>query len=326
MPAETTRFAIVGAGSIGRRHARNLRALGARDLLAVDTRADRLAEIQTESGVPGVMTLEEAWDWEPEAVFVTLPTSLHVPVALDSARRGCHLFIEKPLGSSPEGVDELVETVRRHGLVTLVGCNLRFHPGLRRLKSLLDEGAVGIPYAAHVAFGSYLPDWHPWEDHRQSYSARRELGGGVVLDAIHEIDYARWLLGAVTAVRAVAGTFGALGIETEDLATMTLDHQNGAVSHVHLDYLTRPPVRRCEVYGADGTLRLDLLTGDLELVDGSGSRLFAPPKAWEPNDMYVDELRHFLACLAGRAEPEQDVVSGAEVLRVALAVLEAAEQ
>src|SRR5229473_3673854 len=121
-------------------------------------------------GIEAVEHLEQAWDYRPDVVLITAPTSLHVPLALKAAEVGCHLFIEKPLSNHLEGVEQLLTAVRERNLVTLVGCNLRFHPGLMRIKKLLEERAIGRVIGARVEVGQYLPDWHPQEDYRQSYS------------------------------------------------------------------------------------------------------------------------------------------------------------
>src|SRR5262249_50073259 len=154
--------------------------------------------------------LDDAWHDGVDVAFITAPTRLHIPLALQAAEHGCHLFVEKPLADCLEGVERFLETVKERNLVTLVGCNLRFHPGLIQVKRLLEEGAIGRVIAARVEVGQYLPDWHPQEDYRQGYSARRELGGGVILDAIHEIDYVRWLLGEIVAVACFGGKLSRL--------------------------------------------------------------------------------------------------------------------
>src|SRR5262249_5372924 len=163
-------------------------------------------------GAEPVSELDEAWRASPDVAVVATPPSTHTAVALEAARRGCHLFVEKPLSDRWDGVDELIAEVRARSLVCLVGCNLRFHPGLVELRRLLDEGAIGRVLGARIEFGQYLPDWHPWEDYRETYSARRALGGGVILDAIHELDYAMWLLGPVSKVTALADHISTLEI------------------------------------------------------------------------------------------------------------------
>ena len=185
---------ITGLGSIGQRHARNLRTiLGDRaELIAWRTRNLELPP-ELSGAVRQVPDLAAALSEQPDAVFITNPSSMHLPVAQAAADAGCALFIEKPLAHTWEGVERLIQTVERRGSVAMLGYQMRFHPGLRRLKTLLHAGAIGRTVSARLDFGEYLPDWHPYEDYRESYAARRSLGGGVLLSQIHEFDYLCWL-------------------------------------------------------------------------------------------------------------------------------------
>jgi predicted dehydrogenase len=175
--------------------------------------------------------------------------------------------------------------------------------------------------AARVEVGQYLPDWHPSEDYRQGYSARHDLGGGVILDAIHEIDYIRWLLGPVRSVACFAGTLSRLEVETEDTAAVLLRFAGGAIGEVHLDYVQRAYSRTCQVIGDEGTIRWDYGAGEARVyrADSRAWEAFPNPDGWRPNQMYVDELNHFLRCLAGTERPALDVHDAARVLDVALA-------
>jgi predicted dehydrogenase len=320
------RVLVIGCGSIGKRHLGNLKALNAGEIFACDPRDDRRQEATTQFDVAAWATLEDGWKREPNGAVIATPTSTHVDLALEAARRGCHLFIEKPVGHRLDGLDELLEIVSRRGLVTLVGCNMRFHPGLMKVKSLLEEKAVGHVVAARVEVGSYLPDWHPWEDYRESYSALTHLGGGVILDAIHELDYIRWMLGEVRTVACFSGRQAGLGIETEDTAGILLRFVDGAIGEVHLDYVQREYSRTCQIIGDKGTIRWDYGAGEVRLYSGATRRsdVFHNPLGWGPNSMYLDEARHFLRCLAGENEPAVDVFEGRRVLEVALAAKESA--
>jgi predicted dehydrogenase len=218
--------------------------------------------------------------------------------------------------------------ISQREIISLVGCNLRFHPGLAEVKRLLDAGSVGRPIAARVEVGQYLPDWHPWEDYRRGYSARAELGGGIILDAIHEIDYIRWLLGDVSQTVCLAGKLSDLEIDTEDTAALLLGFVNGTVGEVHLDYVQRAYSRSCQIIGAEGTIHWDYAAG---LVRWYSARtrewsLSTNPADWDANQMYLDEMMHFLACLAGREKPQLDAAEAAQVLRVALAAKESSRQ
>jgi predicted dehydrogenase len=321
------RFLVMGCGSIGKRHIANLLAAGVGEVIGFEVRADRAKEVHATFGVEVVTDLDAAFARRPSVAFVTAPTSLHVALALQAAERGCHLFIEKPLAHNREGVEKLLGLARQNNLVTLVGCNMRFHPGLRAVKRLLEERAVGLVTAAFIEVGQYLADWHPYEDYRQGYSARKDLGGGVILDAIHEIDYARWLLGPVTTVCCFAGHLSNLEIETEDTAALLLRFASGVIGEVHLDYVQRAHSRTCQVIGDEGTVRWDYSAGEVRVYSErtKGWKTIANPAGWQPNQMYVDELAHFLRCLAGEEKSTLDVFDAARVLDVALAARNSAE-
>ena len=328
-PAPPLRWLVVGCGSIGTRHINNLRTLGADQIVACDVNAKRRQEVADRFGISVVRELDEAWEYQPTVALITVPTSLHVPVAMQAAEHGCHLFIEKPLSDRVDGaLHHLLKMVRDRQLVSLVGCNFRFHPTLRRVKQLCEEGAIGHVVAARAEVGQYLPDWHPWEDYRQSYSARRALGGGVILDAIHEIDYIRWLMGAVEAVASFASKLSALEIETEDTAAILLRFVGGAIGEVHLDYIQRASSRTCHIIGEQGTIRWDYTTGEMQWYSAETGqwRVFTNPESWKPNQMYVDELQHFLRCVVGAERPAQDLPAGVHALHIALAAKRSAEQ
>jgi predicted dehydrogenase len=322
------RFLVIGCGSIGKRHIGNLIALNERDILAFDVMPDRRREVQSLFGVSVLDNLVDAWKAGPDVVVVTAPTSLHLSAAIEAAQRRCHLFIEKPLSHNREGLEDLQDLVRKKGLLTLVGCNMRFHPGVQRIKKMLEDGAIGRTMAIRAEFGQYLPDWHPGEDYRQGYSARSELGGGIILDAIHEIDYIRWLAGEVDTVACLCGKIGSLEIDTEDTAAILLRFTNGAIGEIHMDYLQRAYTRTCRIIGEEGTIRWDHAAKTVACYS-AGNRAWQSlrdPTDWEPNRMYLDEFRHFLACLAGNEKPCQDVFEATRVLKIALAARESARE
>jgi len=319
--AGSLRFVVAGCGSIGKRHMRNLRALGAGEIIASDLRADRRGEVKEALGLETVASLDDVWGRAPDAIVIAAPTALHLPLALEAAERGVHLFIEKPLASAWDGIERLMKLARDKKLVSLVGCNMRFHPGLVKVKRLLAEQAVGRIIAARVEAGQYLPDWHPWEDYRQSYSARADLGGGVILDAIHEIDYIRWLLGEIAGVFCLAGKLSRLEINTEDTAALLLRFDHGALGEIHLDYVQRAYHRTCQIIGDEGTIHWDYTAGQVRWYSAHKKnwQCFNNPAGWDVNEMYVAEMSHFIDCLARRAQPEQDLFEAARVLGIALA-------
>lgn len=323
-----------GLGSIGQRHLRNLRALlgdrvevlawrvrGGGPVLAADMTVRPGKSIEEAYRVRSFSLLEEALAEKPDVVFITNPNHLHLSTALAAARAGCHLFIEKPVADSLAGVDALLAEVEHRRLVALVAYQFRFHPGLRWVKQLLAAGRLGQPVAAHIVNGEYLPDWHPWEDYRQTHPARRALGGGCLRIQTHELDYALWLFGLPRRVYAVGGRLSRLEVDVEDSVSLLLECEYAGRPlpvHIHLDYLQRPPQRVCEIAGDAGKMRYDYYARTAEFWDlASRTREVLHFDQFDRNEMFLAELRHFLACLEGREAPLVDLAEGVRSLKIA---------
>jgi len=317
---------VVGLGSIGKRHIRNLKALGAGDIIGQDVQRERCHAVEQEYRVKAYNRLEEALAEKPDVALVCTPTSSHIPPALLAAQSGCHLFIEKPLSHSRDSIDELVEIVAQKNLVTLVGCNMRFHPGIARMKQLLENKSIGRVLCARAQSGQYLPDWHPGEDYRQGYSANHSLGGGSILDGVHEIDYLSWFLGRVEQVFCFADKLSSLEIDTEDLAEILLCFESGAIAEAHLDYIQRSYSRSCQLIGEEGTILWDYSDKQVKIYSTGTKEWQVLPEepGYDSNQMYVEEMRHFIQCLRGKTKPAQDIMAGKRVLEIALAAKESA--
>jgi len=317
---------VAGLGSVGKRHFDNLRSLGAERRLAL-LRTGRGTLVEADP--PDVRIhrdLDGALEDRPFAVIVANPTALHVPLALAAAKAGAHVFIEKPLSDSLQGVEDLEREISVRGLIGLVGFQFRFHPALRQIKEWLSDQAIGRIVSVHARWGECLRSWHPWEDYRGSYSARRNLGGGVVLTLCHPFDYLRWLVGEIVTVSAETAQLGGLGIEVEDTAHIILRFEGGALASVDLDYVEHPPVHALRILGQRGCILWDNTSGIARQQDRDGSivRSFAPPEGFERNTLFLEEMRHFLECLEGTAAPLCTVEDGIRALKVALAAGEAA--
>ncbi len=325
------KFLIAGLGSIGRRHLRNLVALGENHILLHRTHRSTLPDDEL-TGFPVETDLDAALAHKPDAVIISNPTALHLDVAIPAAEAGCHLFLEKPVSHSLERVDQLRRAVQQGGGKVVVGFQFRFHPGLQKIARLLGEGAIGRPISVRAHWGEYLPVWHPWEDYRQSYSARSDLGGGVILTLCHPLDYLRWLFGEVESLWAFAGKLSDLEVQVEDVAEIGLRFSNGVLGSVHLDYVQRPPAHRLEITGTQGTIRWDNADGIVHLAQtASNGKVspwisFPPPDNFERNEMFLDELRHLLAVMCGEVAPLCSLNDGVQALRLALAAHHSARE
>lgn len=316
------KFLIAGFGSIGRRHFRNLLALGERDIILHRTGRSTLPDDEI-AGFPVETDLQAALAHRPDAVIVANPTALHLDVAIPAAQAGCHILMEKPVSDSLERVDALRDALQHGGGTLLVGFQFRFHPGLQTAAELLRSGAIGRPVFARAHWGEYLPNWHPWEDYRQSYAARPELGGGVVRTLTHPFDYLRWLLGEAEVAGAQIGTLGDLGIAVEDTAEVSLRFASGAFGSLHLNYLQQPARHTLEIVGTHGTLRWDNADGTLHCFQAAAASWeeYPVPDGFERNTLFMDELRHFIAVASGRAEPVCTLEDGLRVQQLALDAL-----
>lgn len=317
------RTLVLGCGSVGSRHLHNLATLEAGELAAFDPEPEALARAGRDA--PGLATftdLGDAWGWKPDLVLVTSPTSLHAEQALDALRHGCDVFVEKPLSDSADGLDGLVSEAASRGAVTMVACNLRFHPGVAEMKRIVDSGVLGQVVTARVEFGQWLPDWRPGTDHRASYSANRGQGGGIVLDAIHEIDYAMWLFGLPEQAVGVAARLSMLTVDTEDTADLILRFEGGPVATVHMDYVQRAYTRSCKVAGTEGTAVWDWPTGRVSVYTASAGEwsVVREDTDYDKNDMYVEGLRCFLECVRERKTTPNPLDAARRTLEVALSV------
>ena len=305
------RFLIIGCGSIGQRHMRNLRLLG-HQACGCDPDPSRPAEFRRP---------EEALKQKFDGALICAPTRFHISLALAAARKGIHLFIEKPLSDSLAGLPALQKAVRQKKLVTLVGCNTRFFPSFELAKNLLDQGAIGRVLSVRISCGFYLPYWHPQEDYRIGYSAKRALGGGVILDDIHEIDSLYWLFGPAREVFCLADKVSDLAIDTEDIAEIMLKLKSGVIAQVHLDYLQRTYRRSYEFIGDKGVLLWDYITQTVELFSAPTNRkqVFQESINTDRQTMFLKEMEHFVDCIKGKERSMNDITSARSILAIALA-------
>jgi predicted dehydrogenase len=316
------KFLIAGLGSIGRRHLRNLLALGEQDIVLYRTGlstlpADELTGFRVETDLKAALRLK------PDAVIVSNPTSLHLDVAIPAAETGCHLLLEKPVSHSLERTDELRSAVDRGGGQVLVGFQFRFHTTLQAAASVLAGGGIGRPIAAHAHWGEYLPAWHPWEDYRHSYAARDDLGGGVVRTLCHPIDYLGWLLGRPELLWARTERLGDLDLMVEDVAELFIRFPNGGVGIIHLDCLQQPASHHLEIVGTQGTMRWNNSDGALRIyrVQHGTWEAVLPPDDGDRNSMFVQEMRHFVDVARGVALPRCTLDDGLHTLRIVMEAL-----
>ncbi|HEY4761428.1 MAG TPA: Gfo/Idh/MocA family oxidoreductase [Thermoguttaceae bacterium] len=319
---------VIGLGSIGRRHLGNLRQL-VPDAHITLLRHDQ--NLPTPEDVVKltdriVYRLEEALDEGPDCAVIASPAPFHVEVASALAERGVHLFVEKPLSNRLEGVDSLINVCRRQECVLLVGYVLRYHPLLQTAHDAVRRGDIGRVLSLRAEVGHDLREWRPASDYRQTVSARKDLGGGVLLELSHEIDYARWLAGEVASVVAYTTHASDLEIDVEDMAEIVLRFGNGALGNIHLDMVQACPMRTCRVIGTEGILICDFSNSQLRIYSRQTKQWtdLSLKETIARNNMYITQMQHFLDCVAGRAKPQVTGEDGKRALQIVLAAKDSA--
>ena len=317
---------IVGYGSIGRRHLQNLQTLGYKNFVLYRTGKSILPD-NGNATISIEYDLTKALSYKPIATIIANPTALHIPVALAAARAGSHLFLEKPVSHTLDGVEELIRLTKRKGLIVQTGFQFRFHPGLLKIKYLLETNAIGPVVSVQAHWGEHLPDWHPWEDYHKSYSARVDLGGGALLTLCHPFDYLYWLIGKINRVAAVTSRRGGLSITVEDTAEVILHFMSGAIGTVHLDFIERPTEHYLRIIGQKGVIHWDNSDGCVRLQSERGVwEKLSLPNGFDRNSLFLDELRHFLSCIMENQQPQCTLDDGVATLRIVLAAKESAQK
>lgn len=304
---------FLGLGSIGKRHLNILKKLYTEIEIIAFRNSQNSEKI---SEVKDYYDLDNALSENPDIAFITNPTSLHIKSAIKCAQAGCHLFLEKPLSHNTENIEELIKIIDKNNLITLMGCNMRFNPVIKEIKRIIDDLEISKIYSYQINCGSYLPDWRPDRDYRKIYSAKKGLGGGVILDLIHEIDYAYWLFGKVTDIEAYTGHFSKLEINTEDVAEIILKNKENIVGNIHLDYLRVKAKRIIEVITEDYVIEGNLLNGELNVIhkDKNINKILK----FNHDEMYEEQIKYFINCVKNNEKTFNGIKEGYEVLKIAL--------
>ncbi|MBP2316825.1 Gfo/Idh/MocA family protein [Azospirillum soli] len=307
--------AVLGLGSIGLRHARNLLGLG-QSVVGFDPDPERRGALQALGG--RAMDDRTAVLDEARAVVVASPNAFHLADLADAVARRLPVLVEKPLAHNADACARLLKDADAQGVIVAAALNLRFHPAVRAARACLLEGKLGHPLWARLICASYLPAWRPHQDYRAGYTAAAETGG-VLFDIIHEFDLAIHLLGPGRTLAAAARRSGLLEIASEDCADVILAHDSGVRSALHLDYVTRPRRRVTEIAGTEGLLEINLNTRQFRRWNIAGDLVDDIGFPGIPDEDYISEMTEFLDCVAGRAYPTCEGLEALMVLKQVIA-------
>ncbi len=297
---------IVGLGSIGQRHAACLQKLNDVEIAVLRSKKGTLKE---KSGFTEFYSLDEALAYQPEGVIIANPTSLHVETALPFLQRGIKVLIEKPIASSfadPEKLSAYSENL-------LVAYCVRFLPVVKIIKEIAAEEEI---YKLSFKRSYYLPKWHPYADYRTEYTAKKELGGGVIRTLSHEIDLMLYLFGEPVSTVGVTDKISPLEIDTDDFAFVTCKMKTGARINFELDFFSPKNVNIAEMFTEKGKYTWDmnemLFTSYSETVP---ERLYGP-ELFNIEKMYSSQAEDFIGFVKGNKSENATCQSSLSVLNI----------
>jgi predicted dehydrogenase len=266
-----------------------------------------------------VTRLEDGVAEQPDVAFLCAPAVVQQAVLEPLVHQTrCHFLVEKPIAPAMDGLAGLVRVLEEQHRKSIVGYNLRFHPVSAVVRETLRTGSLGKVCSVRASVGQYLPDWHPNEDYRQGYSANRSLGGGVMLDLIHEIDLLYSWFGRPQAVKAIAGTVSTLDIDTEDTAAVLCRFAGGVVGCIQLDYVQRVPARNGTIVGEAATLSYDFMKSECRIDRPGADPVVHAFPDFVRNEMYVAEVAHLLDSIGTGGDCSPSLREGMDVLEIAL--------
>jgi len=295
-----TRILIVGLGSIGKKHI-GILTDHFPDIEVIVLRHKDCNKEQTKKlGINYCVTsIIDAIALSPQAAIIANPSSKHLEISIQLASHGVHLLIEKPISNSSEGVADLIKVCLENNILLMTAYNLRYLPSLIKLYKYVQERKTGQILTINSQVGSYLPSWRSGADYSKSVSAQKALGGGVLLELSHELDYLSWIFGKIKWVKAHVSKQSNLDIDTEDLVNVILGiHSSNGSEHIatlNMNFFRHDAVRQCEIIGNDGTLIWDYIAGEVKYFSAS-------LKEWETmhsslpdkNFTYIEQVKHFL--------------------------------
>lgn len=327
---------MIGLGSIGQRHVKNLKKLygkrvhlyAFREQRRLDVYGENLEivpekNVEEEYDIKVCNSLEEAFLQKIEIAFISNPTSMHVDYAIKMAEKGVNLFIEKPISDNLENVNQLLSVIKKNKIIASVGYQMRYHPCIKKLREFLEKSEIGQLLFVHCVVGELITEMHQYEDYSKQYIARKKLGGGVVVNQIHELDYLQWILGMPKQVYSIGGKISDLNIDVEDCA-MSLckfNYINKELPvYIQQDMLQKPPKRNCYIIGSKGKLEMDLISNILKLYKNTGETEEYKFESFQRNEMFMEEIKDFIECVQEKKRPYITVEEGIKSLQIAIAI------
>lgn len=303
---EKLKVCFVGVGSIAKRHIKNLHAIcdDKNIELTIDAYRRALGIIE---GVDSEYCSKADVPNDYDAIFITNPTDMHLTSLEQFHDKGKHFFIEKPVVSLPQ-IERAKQLKTHDNSIYYVACPLRYNAVIQYIKKNINLNDV---ISVRSISSSYLPDWRPGQDYRETYSAHKDMGGGVSIDLIHEWDYLTYLFGMPQTVKSIIGKKSDLEIDSDDYAIYIAEYED-TIAELHLDYFGRKTIREVQLFTKEDTIIGDIANNKVTFLKTGEAIDFHE----ERDDFQKRELIHFLNMMDGTDEIEDGFHHGISVLEL----------
>ena len=287
------KVAVIGLGNISKRHRKNIKHIYPDAKVYAVSSSGRIPKEPVSDSDEVIESVEGLLAVNIDYAIIASPATFHCEHAIRLIQANIPVLIEKPITASSNDLEKLSRSILKFNGVVAVAYCLRYLPSTLLMKDLLENNAVGDIYNVFIDTGEYLPSWRPKINYTDSVSASKKLGGGVLLELSHDIDYLKWLLGSLNVEFSTLRKSKELGLEVEDLADVMLSTSSGAICNLHLDFLQKSAKRSCSILGSEGRLDWDLISNSIRFSNLTEEKILYSAPEFDKNLMYLDMILDF---------------------------------
>lgn len=310
------RIAVIGLGNIAYRHLKNIKSLFPDARIMVISASGRTLDAADLGVDTSGTSIEDVIAFNPDMAVVASPATYHADHVVALVSRGIPVMVEKPIAGNFAQAQSILSTLAQSKSSVAVGYILRYLGSAKAMKKAIEDEVVGRIYHVSVNVGQFLPDWRPGKSYQNSVSASAKLGGGVLLELSHELDYLRWLFGPLTLQFAHLCHSHELNLEVEEMADVLLTFGEGSVCSLHMDFLQKTVQRYCHVIGELGRLEWDIVTNSVLLTTPDGNEELYSDPGCDRNQMYLDLMREFVAAIEGKHKVAMHVQDACDTVQL----------
>ena len=308
---------IIGFGSIGKKHLKIIKKLRPGINVNILIRPISINKVEEEKLVNKTFTnIKDAIYEGADAAIIASPASFHIENSIEILKANIPVLIEKPISDNFKKCSELKELIKSNRCLATVGYVLRHSKILHTFKKIISESDIGKSLYAEIKCGSYLPKWRKDVDYRESVSANSFLGGGVLLELSHEINYANWLFGPLKNVQSISTNSEHFDINVEDIAKIIAINNTNLLVNIHLDFCSDSNERYCKLYGTLGFINMDFNKQLITIKKNNSKNLIKIKVDENYDDMYINQMNNFLNCIENKTKPIVTIDDAIDTLKL----------